>query len=179
MTADTNDLLLTAAGFTGAAGAASIDMAQRKAAIGKAQLGLEGEGKREDINTDHEDRGMYNSGHRETAIARQQGGEQSESALLDLGVGETVDKAHLSAMEEIARTQLAAEALVEQRRMFDENMALQRQQLAREAGPPIDTAGAAAAAGSSDYDRPPDPAPSLDLIGDAPLVDRWGNRRGW
>lgn len=58
---------------------------QRQLAASKADLGLAGEEERQGINTDWEERGLFKSGMRGSALAQQQGREASKVAMLEAG----------------------------------------------------------------------------------------------
>lgn len=131
--------LLAAAGFTGAGAQQSIATAQAKNQIDQAQIALQGDQQRQNLNNQYENSGMYNSSRRDTAVSQNAADQADRSQLATLGMNDTINRANISVMQELANQKLQQDQLAQQRSLFDQQMQLE-QAKANAANPAIDYA---------------------------------------
>lgn len=142
--------LMQAAGFTGASAQQAVDSAASRAAINTNQLNLSGEQERRGISESQEASGMLRSSRTNTMLGEQTAGQGNKQQLIDLGLNDTIAGANIDVMQEIARQQAQAEAMAQQRQIFDAEMALKWQELNMDKGSsPIDWGYVAAHGGGS------------------------------
>ncbi|MCX7621191.1 MAG: hypothetical protein N2037_10160 [Acidimicrobiales bacterium] len=130
MAAQTFEQLLSSIGFPAAEGAAELGMIERKKALGKANIEMMGEEERRQMAADFEGRGVLLSGEANLGYARQAAREANRLTELDIAAADDT----LALARRLQRAQAEKEAADREfalrQRMFDESMALQREQLA-------------------------------------------------
>lgn len=121
--------LMEAAGFTGAQAGQAVGSATAKAGVNTNQLNLGGVQERRAISNAAEQRGMLRSSMTNTQLGEQTAEQANKQQLIDLGLNDTIAGAQIDVMQELAQQQAQAEAQAQQRAMFDQQLALKKQEL--------------------------------------------------